>query len=56
MDYGLVVTHLGCSGVNMLCRACFRRQEANAALFSFLDRLTADHGTIPLRSSSQQAA
>jgi hypothetical protein len=28
MDYGLVVTHLGCSSVNMLCRVCFRRQQA----------------------------
>jgi hypothetical protein len=24
MDYGLVVTHLGCDDVNMLCRVRFR--------------------------------
>ena len=31
-------------------------EPMNAALFSFLDRLAADHGTMPLRPPSHQAA
>jgi GMP synthase (glutamine-hydrolysing) len=31
-------------------------EHMNAALFSFLDRLTADHATMPLRPPSHQAA
>jgi hypothetical protein len=30
MDYGLVVTHLGCDDVNMLCRVRFRGTPAGA--------------------------
>jgi GMP synthase (glutamine-hydrolysing) len=31
-------------------------EHMNAALFGFLDRLTADHGTMPLRAPSHQVA
>jgi hypothetical protein len=47
LDRAFNMAHLGCDGVNMLCRACFRRPEARRRIPVHLGTFAYQPGDFP---------